>query len=100
MSIRVFLTFTSADDLRAHMDRLNDQGESSNVAGVDANDIPFIAQLIGPYAETTAVMTNSPWDGEVGLDMMDPCPECAVGPENRTIESLAYPLQIFGRSSM
>lgn len=61
------LTLADVDELRAHLDRLNETGTGYMAAGVDANGEPFLAFLMGVYAESVGVLAHNPWDPEVDV---------------------------------
>lgn len=48
---RYFTSLPDVDALRAHLDALNEAGAGTAVAGITDNQIPFLAALVGPYAE-------------------------------------------------
>lgn len=58
-------TLTTADELRQHLDDLNEAGTTPTAVGIDALGRPFLITLYGPYADTEHVLFDSPWQGDV-----------------------------------
>lgn len=81
-------------DLRDHLDALNEAGENSEVAGLDATGQPFLVFLTGPYAEGMYFLGWNPWEREFDVDVATrPCDECnAMGPSPTS--ALHYPLVV------
>lgn len=85
--------FRYAQELRGHLDRLNDMGLDYRCSGMDANNTAFFVSLVGPYADREHVFTVSPWDGEVSFPSGPYCTECdAHIPLG--LGDLTYPVQV------
>lgn len=87
-------TIPSAEELHEYLHHINEQGDSTNTGGVDANGNPFVVHLLGA---SVAVLTNSPWDGEVDFGTGMFCEECNAA-SLPTLASLAYPVRVIAKS--
>lgn len=94
MTNPLIVQLASADELRQHMDLLNESGHHSEIAGVDCNGHAFLACLRGPYAEWTEVFFGSPWDGELDYGTGTYCDECNAA-NTHTVEDIKYPVTVF-----
>ena len=87
----------NAQTLHDQLDRLNEEGADTQVAGIDRRGQTFLAYLRGPYADTVGVLVNDPWDGETDVIGCErPCDECcAMGPVSP--DQLQYPVTVLYR---
>lgn len=81
-------------DLRGHLDALNDAGQDSATAGMDANGIAFLIWLAGIYAESEVVLTIWPWDCEVEHASATACDGCGASRKDLGMEDLVFPVTI------
>jgi hypothetical protein len=83
------------DELRQHLMDRNEAGLDTTAVGHDSLDVPFIAHLIGQYADIFNVYTYDPWDFEIDVPAAKnkSCTACsahgALGPQD-----LSYPVHI------
>lgn len=84
----------TADELRAHLDELNEAGITYIASGMDALRIPFLAFLCGIYADSEGVLSYNPWDMEIDVPgVQKSCDECnAHGTLN--LSDLHYPVTV------
>lgn len=94
------LTCVTPDDLRAYLNAVNDAGLDYGVAGMDARNMPFIAWLTGPYADSEVVLTIWPWDGEASIRGAEQCDECGASRKDLGLGDLDYPVTVLVRSDM
>lgn len=86
-------TIDGPDDLRRHLDDLNDAGVSPIAVGVDAIDQPFLITLVGPYAEREDVFFDSPWQREHDHGgVPSRCEDCDA--YSHTIDHLRFPVTV------
>lgn len=85
---------TSPEDLRAHLDWLNDEGLDCNTAGMDDDGRAFLVQLAGIYAEGEVVTWMWPWDPECAPHRAERCDECGAQRFDASTLDLAYPVTI------
>lgn len=73
----VLVWFRSPDELRAHLDALNEDGMHPAAAGLDGNGAPFLIALTGCYADGEDVLFDSPWQTDIewsnGRQRCDEC---------------------------
>lgn len=84
----------TAQDLRDHLDWLNEHGMDDRAAGVAVNGEPFLAVLRGPYAEFAGAQVVDPYDRErdVPGEKVE-CEDCrAHGPV--PLDQLKYPVTV------
>lgn len=85
----------TAEDLEALMHQRNDAGLEPMLSGLDANGVPFLADLNGAYAEYSVVLTGYPWSTDYTVGTAQRCTECgASGRELNPHDHLRYPITV------
>lgn len=93
MTATTRLVLRDREDLRAHLDMLNEAGKSPIAVGADDRGLPFLITLVGPYAEGEAVFFDSPWQSDVDWrDGSTHCTEC--NGHEHGIEHLRFPVTL------
>lgn len=90
------LVISDAGQLRAHLDQLNTTVDYYTAAGIDSTGAAFLITLVGPYAQTEAVIFGSPWDAEVDYTAGTHCDECGAA-ELFTITDLSFPVVVLNQ---
>lgn len=83
---------TDAEDLRSHLDALNESGHHPVAVGIDVNSHPFLVTLVGPYAEGEEVFFDSPWQTDNCRSDEPRCDECLGHVDG--IEDIKFPVTI------
>lgn len=91
-------TISTVEELREHLDALNDEGNDPTAVGVDANGAPFLITLEGPYADRAEVFYGSPWSSERDWVSGLRCDDCMTH-HAFTIEDVQLPVVIMGPDS-
>ncbi|MEV6413869.1 hypothetical protein [Kribbella sp. NPDC051718] len=82
----------NADELRGHLDTLNDAGTDDRCVGVDFMGEPFLAALTGPYAGGVRVVCCDPEDIE--RDQVEYCDDCGQATKRFDETTLRYPVVV------